>query len=503
MKKLLKFLHTPMWLFLLLCLILVLRIPSFFEPYSYGDEMIYLALGEAIRQGVPLYSGIHDNKPPLLYILAAISGSLFWFKAILAIWNLITIFVFWKLTETLFPKKEGLQKIATFIFAVLTTVPLFEGNIVNSELFMIGLTILGFYLLLKNGKKRKKLTPKIIFTAGLLFSGATLFKIPAAFDVPAIIFLWIVSFKKYNSKNIKSLVKNSFVLCLGFSAPILATFVWYFIKGAFSEYLVAAFLQNVGYLSSWRPDVVREPFLVKNAPLLARTGIVAVGHVILFVLRKKLSKAFIFSTSWLLLSLFAVTLSERPYPHYLIQAIPTISILAAMLFSLQTYEQVLVIIPLTIASIVPVYFNFWYYPTSSYYARFFNFATGALTKDDYLSSFGSSVIGNYKIANYIASITSRRDRVFVWGDGVQIYALSRRLPPIKYVADYHIKDFSSAEDIVAELKNNLPEIIIILPGSHPPRELISLIRQSYLQIETIENAQIWSLITPTARAKLL
>jgi len=102
MTKILAKLHTPVWLFILLVVVFILRIPSFFEPYSYGDEMIYLTLGEAIRQGVPLYLGVHDNKPPLLYILAAISGRLFWFKAILAIWHLITVFIFWKLSEVLF-----------------------------------------------------------------------------------------------------------------------------------------------------------------------------------------------------------------------------------------------------------------------------------------------------------------------------------------------------------------------------------------------------------------
>ena len=96
-------LHTPKWLLILLALIVLLRIPSFFEPYSYGDEMIYLSLGEGIRQNIPLYKGIHDNKPPLLYITAAAAGSLFWFKAILTIWNLITIFLFWKLSTILFP----------------------------------------------------------------------------------------------------------------------------------------------------------------------------------------------------------------------------------------------------------------------------------------------------------------------------------------------------------------------------------------------------------------
>src|SRR3990167_10480497 len=111
-------LHTPTWLFVLLTIVLLLRIPSFFEPYSYGDEMIYLTLGEAIRRGIPLYSGIHDNKPPLLYVMAAIAGNLFWFKAILTLWLLTTVFIFWKLTELLFPQNIRAQKIATIIFAL-------------------------------------------------------------------------------------------------------------------------------------------------------------------------------------------------------------------------------------------------------------------------------------------------------------------------------------------------------------------------------------------------
>ena len=128
LKTINKTLHTPTWLFLLLLVVFVLRIPSLFEPYAYGDEMIYLSLGEAVRQGIPLYKGIHDNKPPLLYLTAALAGSLFVFRAILTIWHLVTVFIFWKFTDVLFPAKAKsksiasrnikLQKISTSIFAI-------------------------------------------------------------------------------------------------------------------------------------------------------------------------------------------------------------------------------------------------------------------------------------------------------------------------------------------------------------------------------------------------
>jgi hypothetical protein len=495
LKQILGTLHTPEWLFILLCIVLVLRIPSFFEPYSYGDEMIYLSLGEAIRRGIPLYSQIHDNKPPLLYITAAIAGSLFWFKVILAVWHLTTVFIFWKFSERLFPKNKKLHVVSTIIFALLTTLPLLEGNIANAELFMIGPIILAFYILLS-----KKLNPKKIIISGLLFSVAILYKVPAGFDIPAIVFLWIVTLKKANINNLKKIALNSAYLAAGFLAPILLTFVWYFARGAAYEYLVAAYLQNVGYLSSWRPDDVQKSFFEKNAPLLIRFTIVSLGHVILYLRRKKLSKQFIFITSWLLLSLFAVTLSERPYPHYLVQSIPAVSLLLGMLFTLKNFEQVLVIIPLTVFLFVPYYFNFWRYQTVPYYTNFVKFATGRLDRESYLKTFGSHIPRNYKIAKFIASSTNADEKVFIWGDVSTIYALSRRLPPGKYVADYHIRDFSTPEETMDVLRNDLPIYVVVLPGAEHFFELDSFLKTNYAPTETIEKAEIWKLLNPNVRA---
>lgn len=487
-------LHTPAWLFWLLLAVFILRIPSFFEPYSYGDEMIYLILGEAIRRGMTLYSQVHDNKPPLLYITAALAGNLFWFKAILAIWHLMSIFVFWKLTEALFPKKLRSQQVATIVFALFTTLPLLEGNIANAEMFMIGPTTLGFFILLT-----QKLTFKNLFLSGVLFSTATLFKIPAMFDIPAIVFLWIV-YTKFKTKDLKHLAKNTLVIGVGFGVPITLTFIYYAMQGAFQEYIVAAFVQNVGYLSSWRPGDIQEPFLARNAPLLMRGGIVFVGLVILYLKRKKLSKEFLLASSWLLLSLFAATLSERPYPHYLIQSMAPAAILVSILFTYKNYEQVFTIIPLFILVLVPNYFNFWHYPTLPYYERFYKLTTHKIDKQQYLETFGSQVPRNYKISEYIVSSTKPDEKIFVWGDSSPVYALSKRFPPTKYVADYHIKDFSSIEETIASLKADEPSIVVILPGSNPPDALKLFLFQNYNLVKTIDEAEIYKLLSPRVRA---
>lgn len=488
MKKFLD--KIPYWLVAILALVFILRVPSFFEPYNYGDEMIYLTLGHGIRQGVTLYKDLHDNKPPLLYITTALAGSLFWFKVILAFWNLATIVIFWKLAQIIFAGKIKAQKVAILIFALLTTLPLLEGNIANAELFMVGPTLLAFFILLG-----KNLNPKKVFLAGILFGTAALFKVPAVFELPVIPIIWLISLS--NKKSVwKKIASRILFLGLGFATPILLTFVWFFFKGAFPEYLKAAFLQNAVYLSSWRPGDIHEPFLVKNAPLLIRGAIVILGMGVLTFLRKKLSSRFVLVSIWLLFTLFAVTLSERPYPHYLIQSIAPISILLTMLFLEKNLEQSLTVIPLALTLFVPVYYKFWYYPTGAYYLRFINFVTSKIDKDQYFASFNSKTKRNYQIADFLTKSSRKTEKVFVWGpDSATIYALSRRLPPIKYVADYHINDFSDKKTIVSLLSKNKPKFIILFPEAKPFPEIFPLLKNDYLLINKIDDAEIWSLIS--------
>lgn len=480
--------HTPNWLTFFLAILIILRIPSFFEPFSYGDEMIYLTLGEAIRRGLVLYRDVHDNKPPFLYFLAAVAGNVFWFRAILAGWMLVTTILFWKLTQTLFPKRQRLQQVATVAFGILTTLPLLEGHVANAELFMLGPTI-GALLVLLNWKK----TPRNLLFAGFLFSLSTLFKVPSLFDVPVIFVFWFIASQIKNKP--AEIIRRVVFVGIGFALPILATFAWYAYRGAFNEYLVAAFLQNVGYLSSWRPDVVQQSFLTKNGPLLLRGLVVLVGAFFLWIYRKKLSKTFIFATLWLLFSLFAVTLSERPYPHYLIQSAPSISLLIAILIASPRYEQVLALFPLSLAVFIPVYFNFYYYNTASYYQRFIEFAGGQINQRQYFEKFDGNVWRNYKLAEFLQASSKQDDSVFVWGDSPPIYALSRRLPPYKYVAQYHIFDFSNEQELLSSLESKPPVFVIVLPNNGFSSGLAQFLDSSYVEVADIEGAKVWRRLT--------
>ncbi len=483
------FLHLPdipNWLIVILALVFLLRVPSFFEPYYYGDEMIYLTLGQGVRQGLTLYKDIYDNKPPLLYLTAAIAGNLFLFKVILAFWSLITIFLFYKLTKIILEKNEKAQKISTFIFALLTTLPLLEGLTINSELFMIAFTIAAFLILLKSNLKIKG-----VYFAGMLLGIGALFKIPAAFDAPIIVIYWIIT---DGLKDWKRILKNTFILTLGFASPIVLTLIWYYLRGALPEYIKAAFLQNVGYLSSFRPGDVQKSFLIRNAPLLIRGLVVLIGSGTLFVFRKKLSKKFILLSLWILFALFAITLSERPYPHYLIQAVAPISILISIFFAEKSLEQSLVVLPLALTFFVPVYYKFWLYPTTSYYSRFVTFTLGGRNKSAYFNDFSPKTNRDYQIADFLVNSSAPGDKVFMWDPGSPaVYALSKHLPPIKYVVDYHINDYSNKVAEAENIAKNPPKFII-LTDSYPYPELNLLLKSKYLLVNQIDDANIYSRI---------
>ena len=120
-----KFLSKYKFLLLIIALLLFLRLPSLFEPYWYGDEGIYLTIGHALNKGLVLYRQIHDNKPPTLYYLAALSQTVFGFRLLLLIWMIPTIYIFHLLSKKLF--SPLLSKLSTIIFLIFSSIPLIEG----------------------------------------------------------------------------------------------------------------------------------------------------------------------------------------------------------------------------------------------------------------------------------------------------------------------------------------------------------------------------------------
>lgn len=477
------------YLIWILCVCALLRLPSLIEPYWYGDEGIYLTLGHAIRQGLHLYRDIHDNKPPLIYLMAAVTGSVFWFRFFLLIWNSIAIVVFERLARHLFGETGhdsartilGISfpiprwsTLATLLFAV---VPFFaEGAIANGEIFMIMPVIAGMLLLWQRsiGHRPQATGYRTIF-AGLFFSFAFLIKVPALFDAAAAGFFFFIVIRDWK-KPLASFLLPLVSFSLAFLLPIILSVIYYSAYGVGKQYIAAAFAQNVGYLSSWTTGS-HEASSEGTSGLRNRAVIVLIATVITSVLARKNGKVLTFLLLWAGFALFGALLSERPYPHYLIQVIPPVALLVTYFFKivvdtgLPTYNRrtinsvflkiACIGVSLAVLAYAIVTIRFWYYPLMPYYKNYVEFVLGTKSRDAYLSHFDPRLPKLYSVSNYIQSTTTASERIFVWGDAPMIYALSRRLPPGRYTSNYHIFDFNGTDETIRAIEQARPRYIVV------------------------------------------
>ncbi len=451
---------------------IILRIPSLFEPYWYGDEGIYLTIGLGLRKGLELYRQIHDNKPPFLYLLAALAGgNLFWFKFLAGIFSIVTISTFWKLANVWW-KDRKLAAFSTICFTLFTSLPKYEGNIANAELFFLLPTTLAFYRMYTH-KNYQHIT-----AGGILLGLAALFKMPSIVEVAIWPLFWLTTADK-------NWFKKSLVLGLSAAGPLLISIMYFGLKGTLPSYLAAAGLQNVSYLSSWQA-VGGILGSLKGRALLT---VLMMG--ILWLAHKKLDiRLYIWGLLWAV-TLFAAFLSGRPYPHYLLQMSVAICLGITFLFTKSFSSRVFVALNLVILVGLLNIFHFYTYPVQAYYQNFIRFALRTETKSDYYAWFNPSVNRNYQIAQLLKSQTSDNEKVFIWGDEPAIYSLSKRLPAGKYTAAYHIFDFEAANETLTALQDELPKYIVTFSNESQLNGLTNFLAHRYIFEKTIENARIY------------
>jgi hypothetical protein len=436
---------------------LLLRVPSLFEPYWYGDEGIYLTLGQGIRKGLLLYSQIHDNKPPTLYYLAAIGQTVFGFRLLLALVMVPTIYCFYRLALHFLDSKFA--KFSTFIFLILTSIPVVEGNIGNAEIFMVLPTIIGFLIFL-NAKKNIH-----YLIAGLFFGLAFTIKIPVFIEVFFLIVWLLLSTWPNLKRNFWPAFLKAFILGIGFLIPMLIYCLYFYRLGIFQPFIKAALLQNFSYVSSWATGT--QTASASSGGLVNRLLFLLVFWAIIFILKLKkiISSNLSFLLFWLAATIFGVLLSGRPYPHYLIQSLAPLCLLFPfLLFFKQKKWQLTALSSFFILALIIFKYQFYFYPTFKYYSNFYSIQTQA----SYNQYFGGEVNNNYQIANYIKKNTQKDDRIFVWGDEPYIYPLTDKLPPGRYTVAYHIVDFNGYQETINALKTYPPKFVVYYPMSNRP-----------------------------------
>lgn len=441
----------------------LLRLPSVVEPYWYGDEGIYQVIGIAINQGRILYREIWDNKPPMLYLIYALyNGDQFFIRLLSLAFGALSVIAFYFLAKKIYKSKLA-SYISTTLFAIFFGIPLIEGNIANAENFMLLPTILAFYLVFA-AKEKIKFFPT--FIAGIFLSISFLTKIVAVFDLAAVFTIIFISRFPENLNLNKNSLKNQFkkiingleqetILIIGFVVPIFLTVLYFLFVEALPDFYHAVFSQNVGYVG------YGNYFLFPMGFLFLKLVIVLFSIFLIARYRKYLAKGLVLISIWLVFSMFNVFFSQRPYTHYLIILLPSLSLFAGYIIDNKKYMRITIPAFLIILAIIFSTFKLNFKKVGPYYANYLSFVFGNMPTEEYQSFFDKNTPRDYGIANFIKLKARDDDEVFIWGDNGQVYALSGKLPPGRYIVSYHVTFYKDAiEETKAAIESKKPKYII-------------------------------------------
>lgn len=284
-----------------------LLILTLYKPLNQ-DEGVFLTIGRFLHNGVLPYRDIFDHKVPgiylLNYIILGITTNIVFIKIIFVAINLCSVVLVTKIYQKISSNVRYIYLPAIFYLIMLI---IFEGNFLITEIPMIFCLLLALNFALQNNKN--------YFLIGLFCGLAIIFKQTALISS-----LIIIIYSVFKSK--KDITK----IVLSFFLPILLVLFYLII----SRTLKFGFEQIIWLNLCCYP---KEPIYIVIKSLsfyfLHSLPILFLAAFELFFIAKNFRSERNMIIITLLLLLPIPFLLIRHYPHYWIQIIPFISILAA------------------------------------------------------------------------------------------------------------------------------------------------------------------------------
>ncbi len=419
---------------------------------------------------------------------AAIFGlfgvSMFWLRLVTVVVVLTTAVAIYEVGKLIFGEKRALW--ATLIFGFLTSLRLIEGNLALTEIWMILPTSFAFFLVIL-----RKFDYLSLFAAGILIAFASLYKQVGALEAVALgIFLFL------SSRSLVDFVKGGALLTLGFTIPYAITVAYFAPKNLLGEYIFAAYTYYRIYLGE-SPKYALLINILKFLPLIA-----AVGYGIFKKARGEVN-LFHLTLLWTAFSFLGSYFSGRTYGHYLVQAIPAISLLLASidlkprLTVAQSVFALAFFIPLIFLTklLFTDFLSGGPINQVKYWQNFIEFAARKKGVNDYNDYFDGNVNSIAGLADFLRERGAVGQAVYIWGDYPWLYAIADSRNPVRYVTSFHVFGVPEGKKEVIEALGKTPPRYIILPPTSIGyfAELEKLLEEKYTLVTQVENSKIWQL----------
>ena len=483
-----------LWLALIVPAV-VTRLPALFYPRAIDDEAVYGVVARVMLAGGLPYRDAIERKPPLLFAVYwavfRLFGAYDWLAlhAIALAWVLLTMAGLFVMAQRLGGRRAGV--LAALGYALVQPWATAKNLAFNGEMLMNLPLVWAYALVLPRRMSRVSLAA---VTAGLLLGTAFLLKQPAAIAaVPLGLYLLGAPLWRPDTRWTKA-IGQAAALTAGFAAMVggAAAVVWH--DGLMSEawYWTMAdhdvphiFWQHAGEHTAL--------FLLFALPLIVP---LAAWQPLRRAWRGHAAELWTV-LGWLAVSIIGAAAGGRFYPHYYIQILPPLAVLAGV-----AYARASDLVGTARARWLSLRFaGIWL----------------AMATVISLGVQARQLLGERAspAASYVRSRAGQADRLFVWGQQTSFYIDAGMLPASRYIATYPLTGYifggalpgvSTRDRIVpgawanlaADLRRHPPEFIIDTqagPGdAYPIRdfpEMAALVARDYRQVATFADGVVY------------
>jgi 4-amino-4-deoxy-L-arabinose transferase-like glycosyltransferase len=423
--------------------IFVLRWSTFSAPLWNVDEAIHAAVARTLLDGGVLYRDAVDQRTPLTYYAVALVFRLFGENNMWALRAAVAV-VIASAALGLFllgrhAKSAAVGAWSALLFCALTTNLLYphDGNAVHTEWFVILFTTWGSWWYWRT-QARTGIWPAAV--TGVVFGLAFLSKQPALLDFAAPL-LAVGYATATGRRSFADATRCVAAMLAGFVAVSAAALLYLAARGALADLVFYTWTYNVRY---YGPAVtLAERLLSAFKPfgmLLTEYPLVLFGLLMATILHlvrlaqlrpnaeERADQPFSFYLLiWCATSLAAAASGGRGFDHYYIQCIPPFALGAGwFLTSAGSYARRHLRMPVV-----------WSRPT------FVGIAAALLVGATALSAIVCPLASRGKVgypydsatraSQFIKSLTTPDERIFVWGYNPDIYLYTDRRPASRFV----------------------------------------------------------------------
>ena len=451
----------------LVLLVVLIRVPSFFEPPWYSDEGFFTTVAWVTARGVPLYSGIYDNQPPVIFWLYRVTqalGSLEHHYVVqltaTAAVALVALFTF-EVSRRLVGQWPS--TLAAALTGAALSLPVLDGDLLNVELaalpFFLAALLLAF-----------STRSALVLASGALLGVAIATRPSFALDGFALAIPLLSSDHRLRRLCLTACgVMLTGVLVTGALAS----------QGSLAPYLAVVLPADHAYLV-WSNGG-------SLLPLIVRLG--ALATVAVIGLRQATKSDARLAVVWLAAALAGAGLTPRELTHYSHEAIPPLAFAVALLVA-RVRRRWLAVVPAALAVIVgaeaaliipaletalltgrtpppPLLHNFSYERLPAYYSNWLDLVFVRESAAAYANDFPDSPALDRSEAFFLKSQPGAADsRLIVLGDRPWLYVDTGMLPGSRYIATNSAfwRVPSAAADMTRALNDSCASFVVYTTG---------------------------------------